>query len=419
MISRVKGTQDFLDLTLWNFLINKTQNHLQQAAFTEIATPILEHTELFKRSLGLHTEVVSKEMYTVVTGHEEADDKESLCLRPEATASTVRAFFNNNIEQKPWKVFSYGPIFRHERPQKGRFRQFHQVTIETIGATSIAHDAELLCILDRLFTQELQLTPYTLFINFLGTAEDRAAYKEALKSFLDAQKNLPPKIIELKDKNIMRIFDLKDPACQAALEGAPVITDHLSAASQQEWQLVQKLLGTLNVPFVCNPRLVRGLDYYNRTVFEFVSTSLGAQNAFCGGGRYDSLSQTLGEKEALPSLGAAFGIERVLMILEQNKEKLALPAKPALQMILPLSAQEQPLALVTADKLRAQNICCDVILDAASMKSMMRKADKAGAEHVLIIGEDEVKNNNVTVKNMKTGLEDKVKQSDLVTFFKK
>ena len=421
MISRVKGTQDFLDLTLYNFLIDKTQAHLEKAAFTEIATPLLEHTELFKRSLGLHTEVVSKEMYTVVTGHETEDDstRESLCLRPEATASTMRAFFNNNIEKKPWKVFSHGPIFRHERPQKGRFRQFHQVTIEAIGATSIAHDAELLSILDRLFTQQLKLNSYALLINFLGTTEDRINYKQALKAFLDAQKDLPAKIMDLKEKNIMRIFDLKDPACQQALEGAPVITDYLCAESQQEWGLLQSLLGQLSVSYSCNPRLVRGLDYYNKTVFEFVSSHLGAQSAFCGGGRYDHLSQTLGEKDPLPSLGAAFGIERVLMLLEQNLDRLSIPQKPALQMIMPMSVNEQPLALLCADALRTNNICCDVILDVASMKSMMRKADKANAQHVLIIGEDELKSNTITVKNMMTGQETKVKQGDLVKFFRK
>lgn len=421
MVPRVKGTQDFLDLTLYNFLIDKTRRHLQTAAFTEIATPLLEHTELFKRSLGLHTEVVSKEMYTVVTGYEdkENEDSKGLCLRPEATASTMRAFFNNNIEERPWKVFSHGPMFRHERPQKGRYRQFHQTTIEVINATSIAHDAELIAMLDRLFTEQLKFPAYALVINFLGTTQDRVTYKQALKEFLDKQPNLPEKIVSLKETNILRIFDLKDPACKEALKDAPVITDYLGAESRQEWEQLKSLLQQLSVSFVCDPRLVRGLDYYNKTVFEFVSTQLGAQNSFCGGGRYDYLSQTLGEKDAVPSLGAAFGIERVIMIMEQNQAMLNVPQKPALQMIMPMTQQQQALALLCADALRSHNICCDVILDEASMKSMMRKADKSGAQHVLIIGEDEVNNNYITVKNMMTGISEKIQQSRLVAYFKK
>jgi len=419
MVPRVKGTQDFLDLTLYNFLIEKTRRHLQKAAFTEISTPILEHTELFKRSLGLHTEVVSKEMYTVVTGHEEEGDTKGLCLRPEATASTMRAFFNNNIEERPWKVFSHGPLFRHERPQKGRYRQFSQVSIEVIGAASVAHDAELIATLERFFTDTLKLPAYALLINFLGTPQDRINYKQVLKDFLDKQPSLPEKIQTLKETNILRIFDLKDPACKEALKNAPVITDYLCEESQKEWALLQSLLQQLSVSFSCDPRLVRGLDYYNKTVFEFVSSDLGAQSTFCGGGRYDYLSQTLGEDKAVPSLGAAFGIERVVMILEQHQATLNIPQKPVLQMIMPMTAQQQALALLCADTLRTQDICCDVILDEASMKSMMRRADKTGAQHVLIIGEDEVNNNYITVKNMMTGVSEKVQQSNLVAYFKK
>lgn len=418
MIPRVKGTQDFLDLTLYNFLIDKARRHLELAAFTEIATPILEHTELFKRSLGLHTEVISKEMYTVVTGHEEENEESGICLRPEGTASTMRAFFNNHIEKQPWKVFSHGPMFRHERPQKGRFRQFNQMSIEVVGAASVAYDAELLATLDRFFSQQLKFNSYALLINFLGSPEDRANYKIALKDFLDKQQHLPEKIVDLKEKNILRIFDLKDPACQEAIKSAPIITDYLCAESQQEWEQLQSLLGQLSVSFSVEPRLVRGLDYYNRTVFEFVSTQLGAQSTFCGGGRYDYLAQILGESN-VPSLGAAFGIERVLMIMEQNLAELSVPQQKALHMIMPMAAAQQPLALLVADTLRNNGLCADVILDVASMKSMMRKTDKAGAKYALIIGENEVANNFITVKNMMTGQEDKVQQSNLVEFFKR
>ena len=417
MVPRVKGTQDILDLTRNNLLIAAARRHLEQAGFTEISTPILEHTDLFKRSLGLHTEVVSKEMYTVVTGHEEGDES-GICLRPEATASTMRAFFNNGITAQPWKVFSHGPMFRHERPQKGRFRQFNQMTMEILGASSIAHDAEFLTLLDRFFTNQLKFNDHALLINFLGSSEDRVTYKKVLKDFLDKQKDLPEKIVDLKEKNILRIFDLKDPACQEAIKDAPVVTDYLCKESEAEWQQLQSLLRQLSVSFSPAPRLVRGLDYYNRTVFEFVSTHLGAQSTFCGGGRYDGLAQILGESKMLPSLGAAFGIERIVMIMEQQ-QAVTLPQKKKLHMVMPMSANEQALALLVTDLLRANDLCTDVILDTASMKSMMRKADKEGAAYALIIGENELANNFITVKNMMSGVEEKVQQGNLVAFFKK
>ena len=416
MISRVKGTQDFLDLTFYNFIIDSTRKHLSKARFTEIATPILEHTELFKRSLGLHTEVVSKEMYTVVTGHEEGDES-GICLRPEGTASVMRAFFNNHITERPWKVFSHGPMFRHERPQKGRFRQFHQTTIEILAASSIAHDAELIALLNSLFVDTFQLSDYTLLINFLGSNEDRANYKQALRAYLDEQSFLPEKIHDLKEKNILRIFDLKDDACKQAVKDAPILTDYLSTASQQEWEQLKALLTSLSIPFIQDPRLVRGLDYYNKTVFEFVSNHLGAQNTFCGGGRYDCLSQVLGEKEIVPSLGAAFGMERIAMLLEDKKNNLALPITQPLQMILPMTDAQQPQALEIAQLLRHNNITCEVSLDTPALKNMLRKADKAGAQHVLILGENEIQEKSVTIKNMVTGNEKKIKIEQLINYF--
>lgn len=418
MIPRVKGTQDVLDLKLYNFLVEKTRAYLEAAAFTEISTPILEHTDLFRRSLGLHTEVVSKEMYTICTQHSLEEEKsEKLCLRPEATASTMRAFFNNAIEKRPWKVFSYGPVFRHERPQKGRFRQFNQMNMEIIGAQSIAHDAEFIALLYNFFKETLKIRSFSLTINFLGSPQDRIVYKEILKEFLEEHDVLPAKINELKDKNILRIFDLKDSECKEILKNAPIITDHLGDTSKREWEELQNLLEALAVPFICDPRLVRGLDYYNKTVFEFISSQLGSQNAFGGGGRYDYLSQALGEQDPLPSLGAAFGMERVGMILEQQYEELNLPQKPLLQMIMPMSADQNIHALLCAQKLRNNGICCDIILDHTSIKHMMRKADKAQAEHVIIIGEDEITHNYYTVKNMITGLEERVEKEKLIKFF--
>lgn len=419
MVPKVKGTQDVLDLTLYNFLFAQLNSHLTNYGYSQIATPILEPLELFQRSLGQFTEVVTKEMYLVTTKQPDGSLQEpTICLRPEGTASTMRAFFTNNIDQRPWKVFAHGPMFRHERPQKGRYRQFNQATIEAIGAESSLYDAELIAMLDQFFSEKLKIDSYALLINFLGSPQDRAHYKTVLADFLDKQTDLPKKIIDLKDKNILRIFDLKDEACQAVLKNAPVITDHLSDESQKEWTELKQILDQLSVSYSIEPRLVRGLDYYNKTVFEFVSSALGAQSTFCGGGRYDYLSQELGEKEAVPSIGAAFGVERIVMILEEQNS-LTLPNKPALQVILPLGEQEKKLALLCADELRAHGICCEALYDAGSVKSMMRKANKMGAQHVLLIGADELANNYVTVKNMTTSSEQQVKQGDLVNFFTK
>lgn len=417
MVPRVKGTQDFLDLTLFNFITSKLKTHCERYNFNQIATPILEPLELFKRSLGLETDVVSKEMYVVGTGHEE---EESLCLRPEATASIMRAFFNNNIETRPWKVFAYGPMFRHERPQKGRYRQFHQITVEMLDAPSIMYDVELITLLDRFFTNELKLNSYALLINFLGCQQDRSAFKEKLYAFLTQHHDkICATCSERKEKNILRVFDCKNPQCQELYQQAPHITDHLCSKCQTEWTSIQEKLHELSVSYSIMPTLVRGLDYYNKTVFEFVSRDLGAQSTFCGGGRYDGLSVALGEKEEVPSVGAGIGIERLMLMLEAHKEKLFLPQQKTLHVIVPFTKEQQTLALLLADTLRFHDLVCDVMLDEASLKSMMRRASKMGARWCLLIGSDEVANNYVTIKNMTTGEESKVPQSEILSFIKR
>jgi len=414
MMQRIRGTQDFIDLSLFNFIVDAARTHVSHYAFEEIATPIIESTDLFRRSLGLNTDVVTKEMFLIKTN----DNDESICLRPEATASIMRAFFNNTIQERPWRVFSAGPVFRHERPQKGRYRQFHQISIELIGASSIAYDAEFIALVDSFFSQKLKLNSYALLLNFLGSPEDRNNYKRALYAFLDKQPDLPKAIAERKETNLLRVFDLKDEACKAALEGAPVLTDYLSDESRAEWDLLRSLLDQLSISYVVDPRLVRGLDYYNKTVFEFVSLDLGAQNAFCGGGRYDHLSLALGEKEAIPSIGVGLGVERLMLLLESKKELLSLPQKPPLFVVLPFAAAQQPLALICAQELRQHGFCTEVLLDTPSIKNMMRQANKKGARYALLIGEDEQKGNLVTLKNMTTGAEEKIPQGELVARLK-
>ncbi|MCA9770402.1 histidine--tRNA ligase [Candidatus Dependentiae bacterium] len=413
MFTRVKGTQDFLDLRLFNFIVDQAKNHLMTYHFTEIATPILEHTQLFVRSLGMQTDVVSKQMFLI-----ETKDDETICLRPEATAATVRAFVNNGIQQTPWNVFSWGPIFRYERPQKGRYRQFHQINIESIGAETVIHDVQLITMLDRFFHEKLMLNNYALLVNFLGCFDDRTAYKLVLKDFLDGQTSLCKTCMYRKDTNIMRVFDCKNTQCQILYQQTPYITDHLCSSCSNEWRHIQYNLELLSVSYSHQPTLVRGLDYYNKTVFEFNSSNLGAQNAFCGGGRYDQLVGQIGAKQDYPSLGAAIGIERLILLLEPFQSTLPMPQLPSLYVIMPLDDEQHMIGLLLADQLRAQGLCIEVILDGGSIKNMMKKANKMGAAYALIIGADEQQAKEVTVKNMITGDQKRISCVNVAEFLK-
>lgn len=425
MFKKVKGTHDYLDLSLFNFLISKVKKHLNIYNFIEISTPILEYTELFKRSLGQETDVVSKEMFIIESRLESqdsnsTDNKEgSICLRPEATASTVRAFVNSNVDLTPWKVYSYGPMFRYERPQKGRARQFHQVNIEVIGSESIFEDAQLIKMLERLFQDDLCLDNYALLINFLGCRQDRESFKVILNTFLEKHISaLCDKCVVRKEKNILRVFDCKNSTCQDLYKSAPYIADNLCIQCSQEWQQLQNELEQLSVSFSYSPTLVRGLDYYEKTVFEFVSDDLGAQSAFCGGGRYNQLAKDIGAKQDQPSIGAAMGIERLLILLETIKDQLNLPELSPLSLILPLDKEQNSIALLLADELQANCLRTDVLLSDASVKSKMRKANKMNARFVILIGKEEQENKQVTLKDMQTGESQIIKQFDLVKLLK-
>lgn len=414
MFTRVKGTQDFINLTLFNFIVASAQEHLKLYHFTQITTPIIEHTQLFIRSLGVQTDVVSKQMFIV-----ETKDEEHICLRPEMTAPTVRAFVDNAITTMPWKVFSWGPVFRYERPQKGRYREFNQINIEIIGSHAITQDAQLIMMLDRFFHEKLLLNNYALLINFLGCFEDRAAYKELLRDFLNGITGLCETCMHRKDTNILRIFDCKNVNCQAIYEDAPYITNSLCTTCASEWKQIQENLELLSVSFSHKPTLVRGLDYYNKTVFEFVSKNLGAQDTFAGGGRYDQLVGQIGGKEDQPAIGAAIGIERLLLLLEPMQDTLPMQQPPALYVIAPLAHEQQMLAVLLADHMRANNLCVEVLLEGDSVKSMMRKANKLGAAFVLMIGQEEQEAHQVTIKNMITGEQERIPQTEVVSYLKK
>ncbi len=411
MISKVRGTQDLLDVTVRNFVVEQIKKHVKNYNFSEIDLPILEHTKLFSRSLGQETDVVSKEMYVFNTKKED-----SICLRPELTASVMRAFIENHVEKKPWKVFSYGPMFRHERPQKGRWRQFYQFNLEIINSDSILQDAYFIKMLDSCFTYKLKQEDYVLKLNFLGCPKDRLKHKEELNEYLETIKNDICNTCKVrKEKNILRIFDCKNETCKNLFKNAPKLTDCLCSECQQEWETLQGTLQILSVSFINDPYLVRGLDYYNKTVFEFCAPDLGAQNAFCGGGRY-SLGKELEQKNDYPSIGCAIGIGRLLMLSEKTKDKLSIPQEKALYLILPMSKDQQELAMLLSYELQINNFCTDILFQKTSMTNMMKKANKMGAKYVLILGEDEQKNGTVMVKNMQNGKSKTIKQADLVEY---
>ena len=415
MISRVRGTRDIIDGIAMEHVCMLLEKHLKNYRYSKIYLPLIESITLFKRSLGQETDVVSKEMFVVSSSSGQSD--EEICLRPEATASTVRAFIENGIQQTPWKVFTIGEMFRYERPQKGRFRQFYQCSMEVIGSSCVTEDVLVIEMLNSFFSKVCGLLEYGLHINYLGCHADRARLKDQLHLFLeDHIDSLCDTCKKRKDTNILRIFDCKSQECQNIYKNAPIVTSVLCQECSVEWNQLQHQLEELSVSFFHNPRLVRGLDYYNKTVFEFVSPLLGAQSAFCGGGRYDSLVKLIGEKEDQPSIGAAIGIDRLLLIFEALGKTFLEDVKP-LYLILPFSQDEHSNGLQIVTELRSQDICTDILLD-GSIKNMMRKANKLGAKACLLLGSNEVQNGTVTVKDMLTGQESIVKQVEIAQFLK-
>lgn len=411
-ISKVKGTEDFLDLKLHNFALGKIKKHFETHNFSEILLPTIENTSLFARSLGQETDVVSKEMFSFNTA-----SNEEICLRPEATASTMRACIENNIEEFPWKVFTYGPMFRYERPQMGRWREFYQMNVEIIGSQLLANDAQFIAMFDRLFSEIFGLENYVLKLNFLGTREDRAKYKSVLNEYLEKVSSQICNTCKVrKEKNILRVFDCKIEQCKSAYTSAPQLGHNLSHESQKEWEALIDFLTISSINFVHDPFLVRGLDYYNKTVFEFSSNELGAQNSFCGGGRYDNLATEIGSKKDLPSVGAAIGMGRLLMLLGKIENKLTIPDKQTLYLVLPMQETQYSLAMLMAQKLISGGFCTDILFDNPSMKSMMRKANKMGAKYVLILGENEQQSGTVTLKNMLSGESRVVNQNDVLKY---
>jgi histidyl-tRNA synthetase len=420
MIKAVRGTRDLLppDTGLWNFVESAAHDVFRAYNFQEIRTPIFESTELFARGVGEETDIVAKEMFTWEDrGRAESDKGQSLTLRPEATAGIVRAY----IEHKLWdrglnKLYCIGPMFRRERPQKGRYRQFYQIDAEVIGPASAgsdspARDAEVLEMLATLLDR-LGIKGWTLELNSVGCANDRGAFNDALRKALEPV--VGGMCVDCRRRavtNPLRVFDCKVPADQPIIDTIPRISQFLDEACRTHFEAVKQILTAVGVPFSLNDRLVRGLDYYTRTAFEFTHGALGAQNAILGGGRYDGLSEALGGPAA-PGIGFAIGEDRLVMSLAESIPAESVVKKPEVY-VAPLGAGMNPQAARLARELRRHDIVADLGDESFRLKKSFEAATRAGAKYILIVGENEVQADTFALKNLATGEQVSVPRADL------
>lgn len=391
----------------WEAFETIVRDWLRGYGYRPIRMPLLEHTPLFKRAIGEVTDIVEKEMYSF----EDALNGENLTLRPEGTASCVRAVTEHNLlYDSPRKLWYMGPMFRHERPQKGRYRQFHQVGVEALGYAGPDIDAELIIMCQRLW-DDLDLMGVKLEINSLGSPEERLKHRAELIAYFEAhQAQLDEDAKRRLHSNPLRILDTKNPAMQALVEAAPKLSDYLGEESLAHFTAIQDTLRAANIPFRINPRLVRGLDYYNLTVFEWVTDQLGAQGTVCAGGRYDGLIAQLGGKSA-PAAGFAMGIER-LMALWDAKQADALVDRVEVY-IVHSGAGTQAAAFTLAERLRDGGFATLMHCGGGSFKSQMKRADASGAMVALILGEDEVAAGEVTFKPLRGGEQMRVSLDDV------
>ena len=399
----VKGMNDVLppDSARWEWLEAKVRTLMSRYAYRNIRTPIVEPTALFVRGLGEVTDIVEKEMYSF----EDRLNGEQLTLRPECTAGVVRAVVEHNMLYEGGKRLYYmGPMFRHERPQRGRYRQFHQIGAEVLGFAGAEVDAELILLADALW-KELGLNDVRLELNSLGQPSERLAHRAALIAHLEQHADLLDDEAKRRlHSNPLRILDTKNPAMLSVVESAPRLLDFLGEASLAHFHAVQAILDANGVSYSINPRLVRGMDYYNLTVFEFITTSLGSQGTICGGGRYDYLIEQVGGKPA-PAVGWALGVERVLELIKDQGEALPEPA-PDVYAIVP-ETTALPVAMQVLQVLRAQGVSAQMHAGSGdsmgSMKSQFKKADASGARFALVFGAEEMAQGLVAVKSLRDG----------------
>lgn len=393
-ITAIRGFRDILpdESELWQVLESQARTSFAAYGFSEIILPVLEKTELFARAIGETTDIVEKEMYTFT----DRDDS-SLTLRPEGTASVIRSYIEHSLHQKEpvSKLFYIGPMFRRERPQKGRYRQFHQIGAEILGRDDALIDAELLLMLNDFFTA-LRLD-VSVDVNSLGCSDCRPQYREQLRLFGESKfaafcENCHNRL----HRNPLRILDCKEEGCKQITKEAPVLADFWCDQCRQHFAQVQALLHREKVKISVNPRLVRGLDYYCRTSFEILAAGLGSQNSVCGGGRYDGLVEQMGGP-AIPGIGFAIGIERLAMLLQAQERKIS--AAPDL-FIAPMGEAAESQAFAVARRLRQDGYRIELESGGRSLKAQMRRADKLGVRYVLIVGENEIKAGKGTIRDM-------------------
>lgn len=403
-LQAVKGMNDILppESARWEWLEGKMRSVLQRYGYQNVRVPIVEPTALFVRGIGEVTDIVEKEMYAFEDRADKHGQAEHLALRPEGTAGVVRAMIEHSyLRDSARRLYYVGPMFRREKPQKGRYRQFHQMGIEALGFAGPDVDAEVI-LLARTLWRELGLKEgddVALEINCLGQPEERRAHREALIAYLEQHQDVLDE--EAKRRmyaNPLRVLDTKNPAMQAMAEGAPQLLDFLGEASLAHFNGVRALLDAVGLAYRINPRLVRGLDYYNLTVFEWVTTKLGAQGTVCAGGRYDGLIEQLGGKAA-PAVGFGMGLERLLLLLETLNLQSPTPA-PDVYAVVPEPA-ELPRILPTLEALRAAGVSVQMHAGGGSFKSQFKKADASGARFALVFGTDELARGEVAVKPLR------------------
>lgn len=413
-IQAIRGMNDILpqQTPYWQHIEATVGDILSRYAYKEIRMPLLEQTELFSRSIGEVTDIVEKEMYTFADRN-----GDSLTLRPEGTAGCVRAgiehgLFFNQIQRLWYK----GPMFRHERPQKGRYRQFHQIGIEVYGLSGPDIDAEVILMSARIW-RALGLNKVRLQINSLGDSAARAAYREHLVAYFSAHsEQLDEDSQRRLHSNPLRILDSKNPAMQDLNEAAPKLLEHLDPESAAHFQRLRELLDAAGLDYEVNPRLVRGLDYYNRSVFEWISDDLGAQGTVCAGGRYDTLVESIGGK-ATPAVGFALGMERLIALLEQAQTALPDGAPQVYLMSMGEAAEQRALQLAETLRDALPTLRLQLHCGGGSFKNQFKKADKSGAALALVLGEDELNTHSITVKFLRVQREqERIAQSELANY---
>ncbi len=395
-IKGIRGFKDILpgEVEKWQFAEGEARRIFGLFGFSELRIPLLERTELFIRSIGESSDIVGKEMYTFPDR-----DGDSLTLRPEATTSILRAYLEHHlhIKEPVGKYYFMGPMFRYERPQKGRYRQFHQIDAEILGVQEAQADAEILVMLMR-YLAGVGLKKINLQINSLGCSACRIPYKGEIQKFLRSRsEGLCEDCQRRLETNPLRVFDCKKDSCQTQLTAAPIVLDFLCPDCRHHFDRVKNLLDGLDLPYSVNPRMVRGLDYYTRTAFEVVTGELGAQNAVCGGGRYDGLAEEIGGP-SIPAIGFAIGLERLVMLLAEERNFSRYPDV----FLAALGEKAQRRAFTLAQQLRDMGVWAEVDYEGKSLKSQMRRADKMKSPSVVIFGDEELKKEYVILRDMAT-----------------